>query len=125
MQKEKKGETMSRIILLNSSVMPEEGVYMNKRITQDEYKKELETALNDETEIISYIGYFNTLEFLNNMSENFNFSCNRTETKLEDGDELLIIKLKFRIPDPTTKGKFVPNEVDYEYFKCKFNRYNQ
>lgn len=42
---------------------------------------------------------------------------------MQPGDEALIVKLKYRLQDPTQKGKFVPSDEDYEFGLLRWDRY--
>jgi len=34
---------------------------------------------------------------------------------MQPGDEALIVKLKYRLQNPSQKGKFTPSDEDYEF----------
>ncbi len=105
--------------LLNAAVMPQEGTYLSKLVSKVDWVKHY-NALNGETK--SYIGYHETLFFINDLLGT-NFMLSREQTVLEDGDVLFVCKLKYRMQDPTQKGKIVPREEDYEFYIVEYEYY--
>lgn len=107
---------MKAIKLLNSAMMPQEGHYSLKRITREEFVEEIRTNV-----IISYIGYKDTADFIEKIS-GVEIDVNRNPTELRDTDTFLVIKLKYRVPNPAEKGKYVPTDEDYEFFICHYSK---
>ena len=101
--------------LLNSAMMPQAGTYEMKEISFEEFKK----IISDKSiEIDSYIGYPQNIQLIKNWTGR-EIELNRSQTKLEDGDEMLVMKLKYRVVNPSEKGKEV-NEDDFEFFRIKY-----
>lgn len=48
---------------------------------------------------------------------------NRESTPVEDGDHLLIARLKYRVNDPRAKGQVRATIDDYEFFECVFTEH--
>ena len=103
------------IRLMNAAVMPQEGEYRMKAITQ----KEFVTALKRGGKYTSYIGYGDTANFIQKIS-NMTVITNREQTVLESGDIMLICKLKYRVQNPGKKGTLAPTDEDYEFFRALY-----
>lgn len=104
------------IRLLNSAMMPAEGIYEMSRLTEDEFVNALRAGM-----FISYIGYPETAKHIADIS-GVEVPLNRGATYIDDGDTLLICKLKYRVQNPGDKGKFTPGRDDYEYFIVEYSR---
>lgn len=102
--------------LMNSAMMPNVGTYKLKSITKDAFIAVLQST----TEIESSIGYQATADFISKIS-GVNIPVNRNQTIVENGDTLLICKLKYRVQNPSDKGVFVPTDDDYEFFICYYS----
>lgn len=102
--------------LMNSAMMPQEGVYIAKKISVDDAR---EIFRRHCAVFESYIGYPETAQFL---SEIFGVSVpvSRAETKLEDGDEIIVCKLKYRLSDPNQKGRIAPTRDDFEFWYVQY-----
>ena len=98
-------------ILLNATVMPNEGRYTLKKITAEEAKK---IVWNSKT-VESYIGYPDTAKFMSNVL-NIPVELNRTKFFFKDGDIAVVCKLKYRVRNPEEKGKFTPSPEDFEWY---------
>lgn len=96
--------------LMNSKMMPAEGIYELKRIEADEFTDLVRKSNSD---LESYIGYQQTAELISRMS-GIKIPVNRSATPIADGDVMLIAALNYR-PDAPTKGAPV-NESDFEFF---------
>ena len=104
--------------LMNSAVMPHEGNYKMTQINLTQFVNELKAAPSFE----SYIGYPATARFIEAISE-MKILLSREQTSLDNGDEMLIIKLKYRVQNPAEKGRFDPASDDYEFFHCHFSKW--
>jgi hypothetical protein len=102
--------------LMNSAMMPIEGRYSLYRASVDQFVYLLQ---NEPFE--SYIGYQSTADFLKRLS-GIDIPVNRDQTRVEDGDKLLIIRLKYRLADPADKRdkNRIPADEDYEFFICLY-----
>ena len=103
-----------RILLLNSTVMPQEGVYKALKISEKDFINILKN--ND---FISYIGHENTVKHLNKIT-NLNIPFNRENAVLKDNDIILVARLKKRISSENIKTIEATKE-DYEYYIIKYN----
>ncbi len=104
------------IRLMNSSMMPVSGKYIAQEIDVNEFARIIQKNIN---KIVSYIGYQDTIEHIANVS-GILFPLSRQQTILKDGDTMLICKLRYRLANPSDKGKFIPDESDWEYFKVEY-----
>lgn len=102
-----------RLVLMNSAMMPSEGTYVARKITEEEAK---EVVLEHFTRPIeSFVGYAETASY---MAETLGVGVpvNRGQAELEDEDVILVCKLAYRIQDPAQKGNLKPESKDYEWW---------
>lgn len=107
------------ILLLNSAVMPTEGIYTLKRISQVEFG----TLLRDAAEtnnFQSYIGYPETARLIEDMT-GVEIAVSREQATLDTGDIMLIAKLRHRVADPSTKTTLEPSIDDFEFYRCDWH----
>jgi hypothetical protein len=102
--------------LMNSAMMPDEGTYTLKRCTKDEFVKLLQS-----NKFESFIGYPDTAAFISRIS-GVDIEVSRQQTAVNDGDILLIVRLKYRVADPAEKARFTPSDDDFEFFTCEYRR---
>lgn len=107
-----------RLILMNSTVMPCEGTYRAKRITEQEAKDVALTLFPFPVE--SYIGYPETADYVAKVL-GIGVPVNRGQAELKNGDVVLVCKLKYRVRDPSQKGKLQPEEKDYEWWVVHYS----
>lgn len=100
--------------LLNAAMMPEAGTYKLTRISREEFVDLVREGVE------SFIGYIDTAKFISDLA-GVEIPVNRSLTVLDPQDEMLIIKLKYRVPNPTDKGKFTPGPDDWEFFVCSYS----
>lgn len=103
--------------LMNSAMMPVEGVYKLRKITVDEARMVVAKA----AKIESYIGYPDTANYMSHVL-GIEVPISRAETTLEDGDIMLICRLRYRVQNPQEKGKFVPKDDDFEWFVAEYQK---
>ena len=91
------GETIKMTVhLLNSAMMPAaNGIYQSKALTREEFAERALESYNKGV-LISYVGYKQTAEILSDLC-GFEVRENRKETLIEDGDMLLIARIKYRL----------------------------
>jgi len=107
-------------ILLNSAMMPDEGVYILRRVSR-EFFAELIADAYRQGHLQSYIGYAETARHIENIS-GVPIEVNRAATQLPDQALIAVCKLKYRVSDPAMKGQLQPNEDDYEYYLATYDR---
>lgn len=106
------------ILLLNAAVMPTEGHYTLRQISQDEFRSILrETAVSDNFR--SYIGYPETARLLTELTD-VKIEVSREQATLAGGDVMLIVKLRHRVADPSTKITLEPTIDDFEFYHCEW-----
>lgn len=82
--------------LLNAAVMPAaNGTYTSAGISVSEFAERAVKAY-DAGNLISYVGYRSTAVMLSDLV-GFEIQESRAETRLEDGDVLLIVRVKYRL----------------------------
>ena len=111
---------MTATILLNSAMMPDEGLYILRRVSR-EFFGELIANAHRRGELQSFVGYPETAQHIEKIS-GVPISVNRSATQLPDQCLIAICKLKYRVADPGAKGKLQPEEDDYEYFIATYDR---
>ena len=111
---------MTATILLNSAMMPDEGLYILRRVSR-EFFAELIADAYRQGHLQSYIGYPETAQHVERIAR-VPIPVNRAATQLPDQCLIAICKLKYRVADPVAKGKLQPGEDDYEYFVATYDR---
>lgn len=104
------------ILLLNSAVMPTEGVYTLKRISRSKFQdllREAAVAKNFQ----SYIGYPETARLIEQLT-GIEVEVSREQATLAPGDILLIVKLRQRVVNPADKDIPQLSIGDFEFFRC-------
>jgi len=107
------------IKLTNSAIIPQPGTYHARQITKEEFIALVQRA-SEQNFLESYIGYQQNVELIRKWT-GVSVALNRAETKLESGDAMLVMKLKYRVADPSTKGAQV-NEDDFEFYLIGYSR---
>jgi len=108
-------------ILLNSAMMPDEGVYVLRRVSHGEFAKLVADAYR-RGDLHSYVGYPETAQHIERVS-GVPIQVNRAPTRLPEQALILICKLAYRVADPGMKGKLQPADNDYEYYVATYTRY--
>jgi len=108
------------VVLLNSSMMPSEGLYILRRVSR-EFFAELIADAHRRGKLQSYVGYAETAQHIERIAR-VPIPVNRASTQLPDQALIAICKLKCRVSDPTIKGQFCPGNEDYEYFVATYDR---
>ena len=104
------------IILLNSAVMPNEGVYTLKRISEVRFTKEIQEAA-ETGNFKSYIGYPQTAQLIEQIT-GIAVEVSRAQATLTPGDVMLIVKLRQRVANPADKETLQFSIDDFEFFLC-------
>ena len=104
------------IVLLNAAVMPTEGHYTLKRISQLEFRTLLQDAAASDN-FRSYIGYPETALLIEQLTT-VEIAVSREQATLDIGDVMLIVRLRHRVADPSTKMTFEPSINDFEFYRC-------
>jgi len=106
------------IKLMNSAMMPQPGTYRLRRITHTEFCRALQEA-TEKNMLESYIGYQQNIDLIYQWT-GVHVPLSRAETSLEDGDSLLIMKLRYRLNDPSRKGAPV-DKTSFEFFEADYS----
>lgn len=104
------------ILLLNSAVMPDEGVYTLKRISETTFQKTLREAAATDS-FRSYIGYPETARHIEQIT-GIKVQISREQATLTPGDIMLIVKLRRRVATPADKETLQLSVDDFEFFRC-------
>ncbi len=104
------------ILLLNSAVMPNVGVYTLKRLSEATFTKELQEAAASDN-FKSYIGYPQTAQLIEQIT-GVTVEVSREQATLTPSDIMLIVKLRHRVANPADKGTQQLSTDDFEFFQC-------
>ena len=104
------------VLLLNSAVMPTEGVYTLKRISQAAFQKVLHAAAAT-GDLQSYIGYPETALLIEQLT-GIEIEVSRKQAELATGDVMLIVKLRHRVQNLSDISTYQPSLDDLEFFIC-------
>lgn len=102
--------------LMNSAMMPQEGRYTLSSLSESVFAAEVRAA-SLSGRLRSYIGYPQTANYVSYIS-GVEIPTSRSMTTLDDGDRMLIIKLKYRTEDPASKGQ--PVDPDFDFFGADY-----
>ena len=104
------------ILLFNSAVMPDEGIYTLTRISVDTFKKVIQKAAETDN-FKSYIGYPETARLIEQITS-IAIEVSREQATLTHGDIMLIVKLRQRVANPADKETLQLSIDDFEFFRC-------
>jgi len=108
-----------KLKLVNSAMMPQVGCYFMSRLDQEEFTDILKDA-HDNGDLESYIGYPSTAHIIREMT-GCTIEVSREKVTLNpEEDQLLVMRLKYRLQDPTQKKNHAPTANDFEYFWVYF-----
>ena len=103
------------IHLVNSAMMPRPGTYQCREIDPGEFWERLAEA-RYVNKLKSYIGYPQNLEFIR-QATGIQLPLNRDETHIEEGDQLLVMKRRYR---PTMPKGAPVNAGDFQFVHVTF-----
>lgn len=105
--------------LMNSAMMPCDGNYSKKTITPQEARQ---IFRKNRDNYKSYIGYPQTAQILSTMFGE-QIEVSREETVLEDGDVLLVSRLKYRVNPAEKAGNTHGQKLeDYEFSEITYKK---
>ena len=111
------------ILLLNSAVMPAEGMYSLQRISEAMFQKVLQDAAATNN-FKSYIGYPETARLIKQIT-GIAVEVSREQATLTPGDTMLIVKLRHRVANPPDKETLQLSIDDFEFFQCDWKPINE
>lgn len=106
------------VLLLNAAVMPTEGVYTLKRISEATFRTILREAAAAKN-FQSYIGYPETARLIEQLT-GIKIEVSREQAELVPGDSMLIVKLRHRVADPVSKETPELSMDDFEFYRCEW-----
>lgn len=104
------------LLLLNAAVMPTEGTYTLKRISETTFRTVLREAAATGN-FKSYIGYPETAHLIEQIA-GIAIEVSREQATLTSGDKMLILKLRNRVANPGGKEPLQLSIEDFEFFQC-------
>ena len=110
------------ILLLNSAVMPAEGIYILKQISKAIFKQVLQEAAETDN-FKSYIGYPETARLIEQIT-GIAIEVSREQATLTPGDIMLIVKLRHRVTNPANNESLQPSIDDFDFFQCDWKPLN-
>lgn len=96
-------------------MMPKPGTYTMHAISSEEFFRLFIDAMMGDG-LINCIGYAQNLEMIAEET-GIRLKTSREQTHIEDGDSLLIMRLKYRT-DGIKGGRVAPD--DFEFFTCTY-----
>lgn len=96
--------------LLNSAVITQPGTYSYRLITSVDAGLWLARP-----GWVSRVGYPANARFLESLVPGIHVPLSREATAMEAGDEALVVRLKYRLEDPTVKKGYEPKPDDWEF----------
>lgn len=105
--------TFKRILLMNSAMMPQAGYYAMVQATPAQIARVL-LLLRGEATIESYIGYQQNADILSRIIDR-PVPLSRAETRFSDDALAVVMRLRYRLNNPATKGQSVPDN-SFEFF---------
>ena len=106
------------VLLLNAAVMPTEGVYTLKRISEATFRTVLQEAAATKN-FQSYIGYPETARLIEQFT-GIEIEVSREQAELTAGDSMLIVKLRHRIAAPASQETPELSMDDFEFYRCEW-----
>ena len=95
--------------LLNSAVITSAGLYEYRLVSRDEAAEWIRAGGWE-----SRIGYSQTAEWIEQLA-GVRPPLSREASPMGVGDEALVVRLKYRVQDPSQKGAVSVQEEDWEY----------
>lgn len=106
---------MAKVHIMNSATMPRAGKYELVEISESDFMAGVAQAVAAGT-AVSSIGYPQNIQYIR-AKAGVNLPMSRNTTRIEPGDTMLIMKLKYRMD--SQKGSQV-NEQDFEFYTCTY-----
>lgn len=104
------------LILMNSAMMPHEGIYiMKKNQAKEFFDKIKETPIE---QIISFIGWPENLRLIYDQT-GIQIQISRENTVLSEQDQIYVMKLKYR---PENKAVKFTRISDFDFFRVQYQR---
>lgn len=104
--------------VMNSAMMPAPGVYDCREITPAQFFLKVAEA-HFAGRLQSHIAYPQNRDMIERMT-GIRLELSRTDTRIENGDELLMMKVKYR--PQGVKGAPIPDE-DFEFFRATYRKH--
>ena len=109
------------IHLMNSAMMPEEGVYYCKKVSSEKIRDLFLIRCGQKREPYkSYIGYPNSAAVLSELL-GVEIPLSRERTVLEDGETAFAMRLRYRVaPASKAMNKHGEKLEDYDFFVIRY-----
>ena len=111
------------LLIMNSAMMPQPGSYTARAVSFDEWREVVLAAMASGPRGVaweSYIGYSDNVRILADLGIP-GVPVNRAEATLRPGDVMAVMRLKYRITDPSQKGRFTPKPEDFEWLLVEYH----
>ena len=112
---------MTRLIMMNSAMMPHEGAYQCRKSTPEEARDIYREHMLCGSRIESYIGYPATARILSELFGS-DVQISRDSCHFDDGDIALCARLKYRVLTPAEKasGTLGGALEDYDFYMVSY-----
>ncbi len=98
--------------ILNAAVIPGPGRYFYRIVSR---REAVAWLARNGARAVSYIGYTRTVEHVQELC-GIRFPLSRERIAMKPGDEALVVRLSYRVPDPASKASNAPvPDENWEY----------
>lgn len=106
---------MKKIFLMNSAMMPVDGIYTCKSISAEQFKNIFLYAKGHEG-IVSSVAYPEIQDVVGkHLGINIPIDYSKGLTVLDDESDILVVKLKYRVPSERKGHRLGTKFSDYEF----------
>lgn len=103
------------LYLLNTTIMPNEGVYVNRKVSLTEVEAILETNPT----FTSALGHQGSADAFNSLFPRLNCEVNRIPATMQPGDEAIALKVLGRLPEGQILSLTELEAIGFEFFQIK------
>ncbi len=105
--------------LMNSAMMPAPGIYRYESLTAEQFADAVREA-HQAGSLVSCIGYPDNIRIIRELT-GIDVELSRRQSDVADGDEMLVMKLRYRVQNPASKGRFTPAIEDFEFGRVTYS----
>lgn len=107
------------LYLFNTTIMPNEGVFVNRKVTKEQVDVLLSRNTDDPTGMVNYIsalGHQGSADAFNAIFPTLRCEINRIPATMKHGDEAIALKLNGRLPEGVILTRELMEEIGYEFY---------
>ena len=109
-------EETTRVVLMNSAMMPVDGLYRRSKIGRSEFVSRIREA-HQKNVLNSYIGHMDVAMHIHKIT-GVSVPVNRVNSKISTLDHVLVCTLVKRTQDPAVEERYT--DKDYQYASVNF-----